>query len=85
MSFQPQGRGLPTPTAGLLESETEPRELCRVCFCCPSFQQAGLLVTSPALSFLHVQLPPWELSPNWASTVLGLHFAGAELRLFQPG
>ena len=53
-------------------------------FCCPSFQHAGLLVTSPALGFLRVLLPRWELSPSWAPAVLGL-LAGAEPRLFQPG
>ena len=36
----------------------------RVCFCCCGFQQAGLLVTSSALGFLHIQLPPRELSPS---------------------
>ena len=57
----------------------------RVCFCCSGFQQAGLLVTSSALGFLHIQLPQCELSPSLASTLLGLHFVGAELRLLQPG
>ena len=52
---------------------------------CPEFQHAGLLVTSPALGFLHVQLPPWKLSPSWVSAVLGLCPTGAKLRLFQPG
>ena len=32
----------------------------QVCFCCPSFQHAGLPLTSPALGFLSVQLPPRE-------------------------
>ena len=51
----------------LLESETELRELsAEFVFRCPSFQHAGLLVTSPALGFLCVQLPPCELSLSWA-------------------
>ena len=58
---------------------------CQVCFCCPIFQHAGLLVTSPKLDFLCIQLPPWELSPSWASTVLRLCLAGVKPRLFQPG
>ena len=53
-------------------------------FCCPGFQHAGLLVTSTALGFLCLQCPPHELSPSWASAVLGLRLAG-EFRLFQPG
>ena len=53
-------------------------------FCCPGFQHAGLLVTSPVLGFLRIQLPLQELS-SWASAVLGLCLVGAELRLFQPG
>ena len=44
-----------------------------------------LLVTSSALGFLRIHFPPWELLPNWASVVLGLHLVGAELRLFQLG
>ena len=51
-------------------------------FCCPSFQHAWLLVTPTVLGFLHIHLPPWELSPIWASVMLGLW---AEPRLFQPG
>ena len=85
---------------GLLESETEPHELsarapgiwdwgtwafCWNCFCCPTFQHAGLLVTSPVLGFLHFQLPPQEISLSWASAVFGLHLVEAEPRLFQPG
>ena len=69
-----------------MESETEPRELpAEFIFRCPSFQHAGLLVTSPALGFLHVQLPLWELLLSWVPAVLGLLFAGAAQRLFQPG
>ena len=45
-----------------------------------SWNQA--LVTSTALSFLRGQLPQPELSPNWASAVLGLHLAGAKLGFF---
>ncbi|KAB0380117.1 hypothetical protein FD755_007901, partial [Muntiacus reevesi] len=41
-------------------------------FCCSHFQHAGLLVTSPALGFLCIPLPPPEFSPSWASAVLGL-------------
>ena len=44
-----------------------------------------LLVTSAVLGFLCIQFPPHELSPSWASALLGFHLAGAELRLFQPG
>ena len=59
MSFQPQKRGLPTLIRGLLESETELHELsAEFIFHCPGFQDAGLLVTSPALGFLYDQLPP---------------------------
>ena len=54
-------------------------------FCCPSFQHSGPLFTSPALGFLHVQVPLQELLQSWASAVLGLSLTGAELRLFQPG
>ena len=54
-------------------------------FHCPGFQHAGLLVTSPALGFLHVQLPLWELLLSWAPAVLGLLLVGAPVRLFQPG
>ena len=69
-----------------MESETEPRELpAEFIFRCPSFQHAGLLVTSPALGFLHVQLPLWELLLRWAPAVLGLLLVGAMPRLFQPG
>ena len=86
MSFQPQERGPPTLAGGLLESETELRELsAQFIFHCPSFQHAGLLVTSPALGFLHVQLPRWELLLRWALVVLGLLLVGAAPRLFQPG
>ena len=49
------------------------------------FQRAGLLVTSPALGFLRIELSPWELLPSWASAVLGFRLVGAKLRLFQPG
>ena len=56
---------------------------CPVYFCCPGFQPSGLLVTSTALGFLRVQLPLHEISPSWASDVLGLCFTEAEPRLFQ--
>ena len=84
MSFEPQQRGHPTLTGGLLESETELRELsAEFVFAVPVSRT--LLVTSSALGFLRVQLPPWELSLSWASAVLGLRLVGAEPRLFQPG
>ena len=58
---------------GLLESETELRELsAELGFQCSSFQHAGLLVPSPGVGFLSVQLPPWELSLSWAPAVLWL-------------
>ena len=58
---------------------------CRVCFCCLGFQHDGFLITSTVLGFLCIQLPPHELSPSWASAVLGLCLAGAKPRLFWPG
>ena len=75
---------------GLLESGTELCELSAeffvFCFfCCPSFQHVGLLVSSPVLGFLRVQLPPWELLLSWAPTVLGLLLVGPKPRLFQLG
>ena len=86
MSFQPQERGPPTLAGGLLESETELRELsAQFIFHCPSFQHAGLLVIFAALGFLHVQLPRQELSLSWASAVFFLRLAGAKPRLYQPG
>ena len=86
MSLQPSERGPPTLTGGLLESGTELRELsAEFVFHCPSFQHDGLLVTSPALGFLHVPLLPWQLLPSWAPAVLGLLLAVATPRLFQPG
>ena len=70
---------------GGLESEAEPCEIsAEFVFCCPGFQHSGLLITSVALGFLHVQLPQRELSPSWASAGLGLRLARAEPRLFQP-
>ena len=60
------------PNRWSLESETEPGELSAVCFCCPGFQHSGIFVTSPALGFLRVQLPPWKLSLSWVSAVLGV-------------
>ena len=85
MSLQPQEQGLPVLTGGPLECETELCELyAEFVFHCPGFQHTGLLVTSSALGFLHIQLPPWELSPSW-SAVLGLLLVGAMPRLFQPG
>ena len=86
MSFEPQERGHPTLTGGLLESETELRELsAEFVFHCPGFHHAGLLVSSPVLGFLLISLLPWGLSASWAPTVLGLLLAGAMRRLFQPG
>ena len=38
----------------------------------PGFQHARLLVMSPVLCFLYVQLPPQELLPSWDSAMLGL-------------
>ena len=85
MPFQPYEQGSPTLTKGFLESETVLCELSdEFVFFCPGFQHSGLLFTSPVLGFLHVQLPPWKLSPSWVSAVLGLHLAGAKPRLFQP-
>ena len=82
MSFQPQERGPPTLAGGLLESETELRELsAQFIFHCPSFQHAGLLVTSPALDFLCLLLPPWELSLSWAPALLGLLLAGGRIEV----
>ena len=57
----------------------------RDCFCYPGFQHVWWLLISTVLGFLCIQFPPRELSPSWASAVLGLHFTGAKLRLFQPG
>ena len=37
------------------------------------------------LGFLCTQLPPWQLSPSWATAVFGLCLEGAKPRLFQPG
>ena len=83
MSFQPQERGLPTLTGGLLECETELCELsAEFAFPCPGFQHTGLLVTSPALGFLRVQLPPWEILRSWSPAVLGLLFVGECQRCF---
>ena len=51
--------GKPFLTGGLLESETDPRELsAEFVFCCPGFQHNR---PSPALVFLHVPLLPREL------------------------
>ena len=47
-----------------------------VCLCCPTFQNAGLLVIFTVLGFLRIQLPPWELSPSRPAAVLGLHLTG---------
>ena len=67
-------------------SETEWHERsAEFVFRCPSFQHAGLLVTSTAWGFLCVQLPPQELLLSWASAVFGLCLPGAELSLLQPG
>ena len=49
------------------------------------FQHTGLLITHPVLGFLRVPLPLWELLLSWVPAVLGLLFAGAAQRLFQPG
>ena len=84
MSFEPQERGHPTLTGGLLESETELRELsAEFVFAVPVSRT--LLVTSPALGFLRVQLPPWELLLSWAPAVFAFHLSGAKPRLFHPG
>ena len=57
---------------GLLKSETELHEpSAEFCFYCPCLQHAGLLVTSNALRCLCIQLPLHQLSPSWASSVLG--------------
>ena len=62
MSLQSWEQGPPILTGGLLESETEPRELsAEFVFRCPSFQHIGLLVTFPSLGFLCVPLLPGEL------------------------
>ena len=59
MSLQSWEQGPPILTGGLLESETEPRELsAEFIFHCPRFQHDG---PSPALGFLRVQLLPREL------------------------
>ena len=69
-----------------MESKTELQELsAKFFFSCPGFQHTGLLVTSTALGFLHVQLPLWVLSPSWASDVFGLPLMGTKPRLFQLG
>ena len=86
MSLQPQERGPPTLTRGLLKSESETCELsAEFIFHCPGFQHDGVLVTSPALVFLCIPLPPWELLPSSAPAVLGLLLAEAVPKLFQPG
>ena len=85
MFLQPQERGPPTLTRGLLESETEPHKLsAEFAFALSVSSMLGLL-SSPVLDFLRIQLPPWGLLPSWASVVLGLCLAGVEPRLFQPG
>ena len=62
MSLQSLERGSPTFTGGLLESETELRELsAESIFHSPGFQHDGPLVTSSALGFLHAPLLLWEL------------------------
>ena len=86
MSLQSWEQGPPILTGGLLESETEPRELsAEFVLRCPSFQHAGLLVTFPALDFLLGQLPPWELSLNLAPAVLALHLGGQHLGCLSQG
>ena len=88
MSFEPQERGHPTLTGGLLESETELRELsAEFVFAVPVSTMLGFLslfVTSPALGFLHVQLPWLELLQSLSSAVLGFCLTRAELRLLNP-
>ena len=49
------------------------------------FQHTGLLIAHPVLGVLPVPLPLWELLLSWVPAVLGLLFAGAMQRLFQPG
>ena len=53
---------------------------CWVCFCCPCFQHARLLVTSTVLGFHYFELSQYEFS-----SVLGLCLMGAKPRLLQPG
>ena len=45
-------------------NQNEPLSFLLSLFCCFSFQHAGLLFTPPALGFLCIQLPPWELLPS---------------------
>ena len=86
MSFQAYERGPPTLTGDILESETDLCELStEFVFAVPVSSTLGFLSLPLWLGFLCVQLPPWELSPGWASAVFGLCLAGAKLRLFQPG
>ena len=86
MFLQPQERGPPTLTRGLLESETEPHELsAEFVFCCLGFQHDRPLVTSSVLGFLCILLLPRELSMSWAPAVLGLLLMGASQRLFHLG
>ena len=79
MSFQPQERGPPTLTGGLLESEAELRELsAEFVFRCPGFQHDG---PSTAPGFLRVLLLLRDL--RWVGLLLRL--ASSAWRLFQPG
>ena len=72
MSLQPQQRGPPTLTGGLLESETELRGLsAEFIFHCPGFKHHG---PSPALGFLHALLLPGA-SLSWAPAALDLFCA----------
>ena len=70
---------------GLLESDTEPRVLSAEFVFDIGLQHSGLLVTSLALGFLHIQLPTQELLPSWASAVLGFCLMRAKLKLFETG
>ena len=72
MPLQPSERGPPTVTAGLLESEAEPRGLsAEFVFRCPGFQHDG---PSPALGFLGPASTAGA-SLSWAPAALGLFHA----------
>ena len=86
MSFHPYKQGPSTLTGGLLESETEPHELdAKFVTAVLVSGMLGFLSTFTELDFLCIQLPLRELSPSWASAVLGLCLVWVKPRLFQPG